>query len=659
MKLLLLNISIAIGCPFIGFGQFRDTLKTVEIFAKADSIHTFSVINSAVPLYQFNAEKLLNIGVRDVGEALKQVPGANIKDYGGIGGVSTISFRSLGANHTSVELDDFILPSLQSGAVNLNQFNIFGVDKLALSTGQVQHNTASAAAYQKANLISIFSTIGSKPKYQTEIQAMGGYQTIQLGQIGLLIKQRINKKFTIGIQAMGREGQGAYTFKYKNVDSTYVAKRSASNLKNYQVRGVLQYHHKKQHLLLSSSWNQQSQKLPGAVILYNPFNHQFLSQNQTNTQLKYHFDNSKHYFGAQSFYRNGTTLYTDSAYLNSLGYLQNTYNIKEKGAGVMYRYFLGSKTQSVFIGSDFVSGSLNGSQYSATPHRRELISVIGFTKWLYRFKIQSNLTHQYIKDESLTQVNNYDKLSPLIAIAYLPFHQEKIRFRAHYKNTYRLPSFNDLYYNLIGNKNLQPENVTAINTGITYSKKWPATALEISIDAYQNQITNKIVAIPTQNLFNWSIQNIGNVKATGMDISLQILKKFQNFTVITNIGQNLNKSVDQTPENIFSYGHQIPYTPTYNATYNLALVLKAHYFNINMMHTGSRYTLNQNITENYLPGFIDLSISYSYKYSLKKYSDLSFYIHLNNIIGKNYEVIKSFPMPGRHVIFKLIFNLKK
>ena len=659
MRLSLAYISIALGCTFVGYGQSEDTLKTVEVFAKADSIHTFSVINAAVPLYKFNEERLQNLGVHDIGQALKQVPGANIKDYGGIGGISTISFRSLGANHTSVELDDFILPSLQSGTVNLNQFTIFGVEALELSTGQVQHLTASAAAYQKSNLISVFSKIGSAPKFKTEVQAMGSYQSVQLGQAGLLIKQKIGKYFTFGIQSMIRDGNGAYAYSKTNGDSTYTANRSPSNLKNTQLRTVLQFQEKNHYFSIASSISKQTQKLPGAVILYNPYNHQYLGQDQQNISFKYQFKNKQHYLGINAFHRKENTVYTDSAYLNSVGYLSNSYLINEQGVGFMYRYFLGSPTQAVFIGSDLISGSLTGNQYFQNPSRQSIISVVGITKWLYRFKFQGNITHQHIEDKGLEQGSSYQKYSPLIAIAYLPFDHSKIRFRTHYKNTYRLPSFNDLYYNLIGNKNLKPENVSSLNVGITYSKKLKFFKLETSVDLYQNQVENKIVAIPTQNLFNWSIQNIGNVSARGIDFSIQALKTFKKIKIIANVGQNFNQSIDQTIGNNFSFGHQIPYTPIYNGMYNLSISKEKQTLNVNVIHSGARYALNQNIPSNYLKGFTDIAIGYSYKYSIKKQADLTFFLNLNNILNNNYEVIKSFPMPGRHLVFKMIFNFKK
>ena len=59
---------------------------------------------------------------------------------------------------------------------------------------------------------------------------------------------------------------------------------------------------------------------------------------------------------------------------------------------------------------------------------------------------------------------------------------------------------------------------------------------------------------------------------------------------------------------------------------------------------------------NELPGFIDFSCALSKTVNFK---NQKLYVNLQaaNILNKNYEVIKSFPMPGRYYRLKLIYNL--
>jgi len=66
------------------------------------------------------------------------------------------------------------------------------------------------------------------------------------------------------------------------------------------------------------------------------------------------------------------------------------------------------------------------------------------------------------------------------------------------KNIFRVPTFNELYYQSLGNHNLRPENANQFNIGFT----WIETEipflpeLECSVDGYSNHVTDKIVAIP-------------------------------------------------------------------------------------------------------------------------------------------------------------------
>jgi len=99
MKTLLLVASI-LGAFHTGRCQLIDTLEVVTVFSKNDSVIRMSSLSASVPHFQLNHFVLNSMGVVDVGEALKHIPGANIKDYGGVGGLKTINYRSLGSAHT-------------------------------------------------------------------------------------------------------------------------------------------------------------------------------------------------------------------------------------------------------------------------------------------------------------------------------------------------------------------------------------------------------------------------------------------------------------------------------------------------------------------------------------------------------------------------------
>ena len=101
---------------------------------------------------------------------------------------------------------------------------------------------------------------------------------------------------------------------------------------------------------------------------------------------------------------------------------------------------------------------------------------------------------------------NHRKLTPYVSAAFKPFQHEEFRIRFFYKDIFRLASFNDLYYEEVGNTQLKPEKAKQYNIGLTYNKNvCPFLPyLSVTVDAYYNKVTDKIIAYPTKNLAVWS-----------------------------------------------------------------------------------------------------------------------------------------------------------
>jgi vitamin B12 transporter len=648
------------SCIFLFYtnGQNIDTLRTVEVLSKKDSLLKITVINSSVPHYILNKDKLNELSAKDIGDAIKYIPGTYIKDYGGIGGIKTVSYRSLGAGHTSVEVDGVILPNTQTAAINLSQFDIFSINRLEMSSGQVQNHYSTASSYVKSNLISIYSSLFDLPTKKFNLKLMGNASSINTYQGGLFYQQKLSEHISFGLQSLYQFGSGSYDFNIKNIDSTYSSERQDSKLQILKLKGGISYQKNKLKVHLNSNYSDNQQKLPGAVVLYNPYNDQSLKNKTSNSTLSGQYKSKRIAIGTNFFIQTNQTTYRDNQYLNSQGFLENQYNNETFGGGFVFNNFLKFESQKIFLGSDFKQTILHGDQFEKSPIRKNINSVIGLSKWLWKIKIQTNLSHQYIYDKTPNNTKNISHFSPFLSLAYLPFKNHNFRIRSHYKNTYRLPSFNDLYYNSIGNSNLKSENARSLNIGITYAKSIKTNTLETTLDVYQNKIKDKIVAIPTKNLFNWSMQNIGNVLSRGIDLSLLYSLKKDLFNLVFSTSQSYNSSIDVTEKNSFTYGHQIPYTPNYNASYTSTLGYKKLNVSLTLLHTGSRYVINENLPSNKLDGFIDVGIGVSRLFKLK---NQSIYCKLQaaNLLNTNYEVIKSFPMPGRHFDLKIVYTFNK
>lgn len=95
------------------------------------------------------------MGVYDVAEAVKHFSGVNVKDYGGIGGLKTVSIRSMGAQHTGVIYDGVSISDCQSGQVDISRYSLSNVSELSLTIGQTDDIYQSAKAFASAGVLNI------------------------------------------------------------------------------------------------------------------------------------------------------------------------------------------------------------------------------------------------------------------------------------------------------------------------------------------------------------------------------------------------------------------------------------------------------------------------------------------------------------------------
>ena len=89
-----------VSCLFCSslFGQVTDTtsyhkLSDVEVIGHRKP----SVLKSSAPIQMLNNRSFEQLGLQDLSDAVKRFSGVSVQDYGGIGGLKTVSVRSLGA----------------------------------------------------------------------------------------------------------------------------------------------------------------------------------------------------------------------------------------------------------------------------------------------------------------------------------------------------------------------------------------------------------------------------------------------------------------------------------------------------------------------------------------------------------------------------------
>jgi vitamin B12 transporter len=362
------------------------------------------------------------------------------------------------------------------------------------------------------------------------------------------------------------------------------------------------------------------------------------------------------------FYQAAYLRYYDPDFLNLQGFIDNSYRQQNEGAGFMIKRGLLKNRILFFSGSDLIFSQLNGSSLPGNPSRIENNSVLGFRTYWGVLQLESNVTLQAVSDKlglaDTTVEKKFLEASPFVSLCWKPLKSESFRIRSFYKRAFTLPTFNDLYYNFIGNTNLNPERAHLFNLGISYGKIYKNWVGEFSADGFYNLVQDKIVAIPTKDLFNWSMQNIGRIRATGIDAGFLVSYHKKNWKMTVNGSYTFNLSLDVTNPESSTYEKQIPYTPFHSGTAGIATSFKDFGLNVNAFYSGFRYSLNENIYANYLEPFTDISVNISKRFTFAKSYEFKLNLAAMNLLNKNYEVIRSFPMPGRYYQFTLNLNFR-
>ncbi len=662
------------------FAAFSCPLLSVPLFAqqqKVDTVHTYSIpeitvsdiyqtreTRSTSPLQVLSRDALKNLHALQVSDAVKHFAGVTVKDYGGIGGLKTVSIRSLGAQHTAVGYDGITVTDCQTGQIDIGRFSLDNVDRLSLNNGQSDNIFQPARFFASAGILNI-QTLTPRFTKGEKTHITGAFKTGSWGLINpsLLLEQQFNKTWSMSANGewMSSDGQYPYTLHYGNTESDLTSREKRKNTDVQTLRaeaGLYGNFSDKEQWRLKAYYFQSSRGLPKATTLYNDYSSQHLWDKNIFIQSQYKKEFSRQWvFQTSAKWNWSYQRYLDPDTKNSLGKTENSYYQQEYylSASVLYR-LLSNLSFSLSTDGSIHTMNANLTDFAQPTRYSWLTAFAGkyVNDWL---TISASALATIINEDAKEggSAGNHRKLTPYVSVAFKPFRNEEFRIRIFYKDIFRLPSFNDLYYQEVGNNKLKPENAKQYNIGLTYSKNVCTFIpyLSATVDAYYNKVTDKIIAYPTKNLAIWSMRNLGSIDIKGIDItgnlSLQPWEKIRinlsgNYTYqraldVTNPDSSPDKS---------TYKHQIAYTPRVSASGQAGIETPWINISYSFLHSGKRYAVGQNIATNRLDSYSDHSISASRDFQIRRVtSTLS--VEVLNLMDKNYEIVRYFPMPGRSV----------
>lgn len=630
-------------CPLSMTAQTvtNDSTQTIEeVVVKGFRIP--GNVLASTPIQTLSHTDMERLGIHDMGDALKRFAGVQVKDYGGVGGMKTVNIRGLGAGHTGVTYDGVQVGDCQSGQVDLSRFTLDNVSLVSLQIGQEDNIYQSAKAYTSAGLINISTLQGvsnRKPHLTT---------TLRTGSYGLFAPSLLyHQQFSrLGISAYTsyERADGVYWFTLKNGIKTIHERRNNSDIQTW--RGELNMSYQltdKQTLQWKAYGFTSNRGLPGAVIYDNTYSAERLKDKNVFTQMLYEnrFSNRIKMKAAVKW-NYAWSRYSD---IPASGYKEDTYRQNETYlTATLWTNPLQGLNLSV--AQDYAHNHLSMTlPKAANPTRNSLWTALAANYQTGPFSVNASLlaTNIYERVKQGNASNGFHRLSPAFSMQWRCLQDFRLRFG--YKDIFRTPTLNELYYTGIGNRHLNPEKSRMWNLGATYSHTFNRTLLlSLTADGYFGNVTDKIIAVP--KMFYWQMMNAGKVRQLGLDVSANIEKRWGNDWSVSATGSySLMKATDISDPTAVYYRNQIAYTPRHSGSASVLLHTPWLDFSYNVLVMGERYTLSYNIPDNRMRPFADHSITLSREFKISK-QQLRVQFDVRNLGNKNYEVVRFYPMPG-------------
>ncbi len=627
-----------------------------------------------IPSQKLSGKELEALNTFSVADAIRYFSGVQLKDYGGIGGLKTVNIRSLGTNQVGVFYNGIQLGNAQNGQVDLGKFSMDNIEEISLYNGQKSEIFQSARDFGSAS--SIYLTT-RKPRFYgdktTNIRAKLKAGSFDLINPTLLMEHQISENLNLSFNGEWLESSGKYKVHYKRVfpttnivayDTTAIrqngdikASRLEAGLYGYLPEGswtILAYSYHSDRgvpgAVVNNVWRRGERIRDANTFLQGHFHTEITPYWNTRLNLKYAADYTHFEYFEETLYPTNNQykqkeFYASTAHLFSL--------IRHWDASVSYDF------QWNTLDADFQRNDDYDNFTYPTRYSHWIATATSFR--IGRWNTQASLQGLFVKETVKRYAKPRDQsvFSPAVFTSYQLLPDEDLTIRAFYKKSFRMATFNERYYVEMIAADVKPEFTHQYNVGIKYSKHFHFPVLkwvDIQVDAYYNEIRDKIIALPKSPMFRWTTLNLEKVEIRGLDVILATHFQLAEVQLHTKLQYTYQQAQDYSDASEEYYGHQIPYIPWHSGTAIVSAMYGPWALNYSFIYTGERYSQSSNNAYNHVQPWYttDLSLVRSLKIN-QLGCKITF--EVNNLFDQDYEVIFNYPMPKRNYMCSLTVDL--
>ena len=653
-----------IFCSFILFGISAVCMaQTDTIAGKTHHLREVTIskdrhqraMQSSAPMHVLDRRDMLTMGVTDMADALHRLPGITLRDYGGAGGMKTVSVRGFGAKHTGVSYDGVMLSECQSGEIDLSRYSLDNVDNLTLTVGDnadifiPARNATTPATLTIQTLRHPSDDL--KPHMTAQLKA-GSFGYISPF---LRYEQCLSDRFSFSVVGEYVHAKNDYPYTIKNGIETINDRRNNSRMNSG-------------HAELNFLWNSSSssqlggkvyyydndRQLPGQVFYYSNTSRETLRDRNVFGQLTF-----QQRWGEQwslkllAKYNWAASLYDDGIVA---GWVQDGDYYQREAYTSLALLYTPTEHWAFDYSADYAHNNLNSTLPTDTrPYRNTILQSATVKYHLGKLTVMGRLLYSLFLNGACDGDGAEDmrRLSPSLSLSFelLP----QLHLRASYKEIFRAPTFNENYFFHYGSKDLKAENTQQLNAGVTYAGKLSHnTDLTATADLYYNKVTDMIQGVP-HNMFVWTCMNIGKAEILGLDVTAKAAHTMGRHTLTAAVNYSMQRARNHTnPESPF-YDNQLAYMPLHSGAGSLSWENPWVNISISGHSIGERWSTNEHQNSTHINGYSEVGATIWRRFHIgRPVAEIRF--DIKNLFDKQYEIVRSYPMPGRS--WQLTVNVK-
>ena len=531
----------------------------------------------------------------------------------GLGMVSSASFRGTTAQQTAVIWNGININSQLNGQTDFNTISARDFNSISIRAGGGSSVYGSSAI---GGSIHLNNDLSFGNKFENTLQTnYGSFNTLGVNYKMQLVSAKFSSQISISRNSSDND--------YEYLDSD--KKNENGQFYNTSINLNLGYKLDSKNVLKLYSYLFEGERHFSGTLAapskskYNDLNTRNLlewigSYNQFTSKVKVAFLSEKYKY----FENAATSIFSDAKAETFTAKYDLLYKVNSK----LELNSVVDFTQTKGFGSDIGENKRQiGSGILLLKHKP-------FTNFLYEITVRKEITSNYKSPILFSVGTNYSAFS---------FYNLKINA----SRNYRIPTFNDLYYQGSGNLNLKPES--SYQAEIGHEFKFKNTTF--SLTNYYIKIQDLLRWSPSSG-GNWTPNNVAKVTTYGAEILVNYNKKIgkNQFDFTSTYAYTISEDEQKKK--------QLIYVPYHKFTAALAYSfdkLSAHY---QYLYNGEVFTSSDNfyILDDYLVS----NVGIDYQFGKKKFLQLDF--DVLNVFNENYQSVSTRPMPGRNYTINLTFN---